>query len=560
MSRKDYPGARLLSQGAPQLGRLPERMAAAYADRTALVMRRGPELSRWTFDDLAARVNGMVARLEAEGVRAGDRVALMGDNSPEWILAFLAIVTLGAIAVPLDTQLTPEELARIFAHAEPTCAFVGARLLSTFPPGRTLIPLAPEEFLTQAAAFASPALPDDVAALLYTSGTSGNPKGVALTHRNLWADALGCAEVLYVKPEDVSLCLLPLHHAYSLTCALVALASGISLAFTPSLKPDSILKTLHDAKVTAIPAVPLVLDHLARGIEDRIAELPKTRQWIARGLIGLGRRLRPLLGAHVARWVCAPIVRPFGRLRGLIVGGAPLNPASAGFFHALGLTVLHGYGLTETSPVVALTPSPWRPGDGVGAPLRGVEVCIHDPADDGIGEIWVRGPNVMAGYFRNPEATAHALKDGWLRTGDLGRRDARGYLHILGRSKDIVVLPNGKNVYPDELEQHYGRGEAIAEICVVPAQGPDGAEYPLGVIVPDPAALDRLLGPGRSAEAVRDLLSEEIKRLSTGLADYKRLKRFEVQDAPLPRNNARKVLRHAVRSALEAARAHQAPR
>lgn len=551
---RDYPGLALLDAAPEHLGGFLHALAARYGERPALSIRQGDRMVSLSYREVAERTGRMAAHLETLGILAGDRVALIGDNSPEWLMGYFAIAMRGAVAVPLDAQLTRDEIATLLEHAEAKAVFCAERMVQALravelPSLRHVLPLVTESF----EALDLPPAPvhggsgEELAAILYTSGTTGSPKGVMLTHRNLLSNVRGCSEVLYIKPHDVLMSLLPLHHAYAFTTTLVGMAGGLPVVLPHSLKPDSVVMALQAARVTALPAVPLLVDHLARGIRERIDALEPLPRAFARGLIAVCRAVRPVLGARVARTLARPITRRLGCLRGLIVGGAALNPESVLFFDSLGIVVIHGYGLTETAPVVALTHRPWRPGAGVGLPLGGLEVRIDAPDAQGVGEVLVRGTSVMAGYFRHPEATEAAMGDGWLRTGDLGRLDERGHLQLAGRLKNVIVLSNGKNVYPEELEQHYLESELISELCVITGRAADGGEQPIGIVVPSPEAHARLEEP--SDEAMRALIQRELTRLSAGLADYKRLKRFELQAASLPQTTLRKVRRHVVQEA-----------
>lgn len=551
--KASYPGLQVLNEPLGHLGHLPLRLERAYGDRPALQMQRGTGYRQWSYRQFARRVWSMAQRLQGLGIRPGDRLALLGENAPEWVIAYFAIVSVGAIAVPLDPQLSEEELRCLLAHCTARGAFTAERLKPMVEKAlgfRPVIALAPAEFEAEAdEPFLVPPDAGETATILYTSGTTGSPKGVMLTHENFLFDARGCAEVLYILPGDNEFVVLPLHHAYSFTCMLIALISGAPATFPSSLKPDSIVAAMRDTRVTALPAVPLLIDHLARGIQERIDQQPPARRRVARMLIRLAGLLRPIFGVHLARRLCAPILSQLGPLRAIIAGGAALNPESAAFFHAIGVTILNGYGLTETAPVSSLTPSPWRPGDGVGKPLGGIEVRIRNPNAEGVGEVLIKGPNVMQGYYLNPAGTAEVLSDGWLNTQDLGYLDARGYLQLLGRSKNVIVLPNGKNLYPEDVELHYLKSEFIQELCIITGKEADGSEFPFGVIVPDKKALEAQHPEATSLQAVSELIGKELARLSRGVADFKRLKRFEVVEEPLPLTTSRKVRRHVVQAA-----------
>lgn len=555
---KNYPGLKLLETPLTHLGELPARLSQAYGDRPALQVQRGDGIFRWSYREFAQVVARMARRLEGLGLGPGDRFVVSGENSPEWVAAYFAVVATGAIAVPLDPMLTDEELQVLIAHCSPQGAFASERLLAPIQKAmgddKPAIGLVPSEFRLPEGSVEEPpyAVPESagaIASILYTSGTTGKPKGVMLTHRNFLFDATRCIEIIYVEPGDNSFCLLPLQHAYSFTCLLIAMLSGVPATLPVSLKPDSVVATMAATRVTILPAVPLLIDHLARGIQDKLTQLPPAKARVVKGLIRLSAALRPILGAGVSRRLCAPILSQLGGLRLVVAGGAPLIPEAAEFFHGLGVTVLNGYGLTETAPVLTLTPTPWRPGDGVGKPLRGVEVRLKEPNSEGVGEVEVRSECVMAGYYLNPEATDAVLADGWLNTQDLGRLDERGVLHLMGRSKNVIVLPSGKNVYPEDLEVQYGQSPLIQEICVITGREADGTEYPFGVLVPDRKAFAEQHPDAPAFSDWNALVGKEIMRLSRGLPDYKRLKRFELIGESLPTTTTRKIRRHLVQAA-----------
>lgn len=546
--RHGYPALALLADPVRHLGWLPVRLASTYRDRPALQILRDGERQVWTYQTFSQQVGQMATRLASMPVRRGDRVLVVGENSPEWLIAFFAIMHVGAIAVPLDAQLSDAELEGLVTHCQPVAAFAAPRLVASLA-GRLGDPhrvISLQRFdLPETSLDPFPVVPDDYdmpAALIYTSGTTGQPKGVVLSHRNLLFDALRCCEVIYTVPGDNLFSVLPLHHAYAFTCTLVGMLSGVPVTLPTSLRPESLAITMRETRVTGLPAVPLLIDHLARTVSARLG-------FSGRLLVSLGGLTRALLGVEAARKLCEPILRQLGGLRVIVVGGAPIHARSALFFNNLGVLVLHGYGLTETSPVITLTAGSWQPGDGVGRPLRQVSVRIHEPDDEGIGEILVQGENVMRGYYGDPEQTNAVMAEGWLRTGDRGLLDVQGRLHLLGRSKSVIVLASGKNVYPEDLEIYFGASPLIAEICVIRGRDAEGSEIPCAVILPDRKALAARLGSDRPPASRREVIAEELSRLAVGLAPHKRLAGFDMVDQSLPRTTSRKIRRHLVQAA-----------
>jgi long-chain acyl-CoA synthetase len=327
---------------------------------------------------------------------------------------------------------------------------------------------------------------------------------------------------------------------------LVPLLSGSCTVFLQSLKAPDLLACMQETGVTVLVGVPQLYAMLHRGLWEQVGRRPALARAAFRVLLAVSDRLLPLTGERAGRFLFRQVHRRFGgRLRLMASGGAKLDPAVGADFRRLGFSVLEGYGLTETAPIVSFNP-PERPVlESVGLPLPGVEVRIGTPDPGGVGEILVRGPNVMSGYYRNPEATAEALRDGWLHTGDLGYRDADGYLYITGRAKEVIVLPSGKNIYPEEVEAHYLQCPYIKEICVVgvEAGGTAGVatESLRALILPD---FDYL--KAQRLSSAREAIRWDMENYSRLLPAYKRVTGFILVKEPFPRTRLGKIQRHRV--------------
>jgi long-chain acyl-CoA synthetase len=396
-----------------------------------------------------------------------------------------------------------------------------------------------DEFMVPLIAVYTPRRPEDTALILYTSGTTGRSKGAMLSHANIISNVQGAAAHFELQEDIHTLSFLPLNHVFEQVCGvLLPLSLGGTVSFAESLR--KLGENLAEVKPTFFLAVPAVF----RVILERLMKNVEAQTFI-RVLFSFPLT-RPLVRSRIRQ--------TFGRDITFVSGGAALDPNVAQGLTDLGLTILQGYGITETSPVIAAE-QPGRPRPGtVGPPLAGVEVRIEQPDNDGVGEILVRGPNVMQGYYRNPAATAEVVRDSWYRTGDLGRLDEEGCLAICGRLKNLIVTPNGKNVYPEEVEEEILKSPYIAEVMVYGHKVEPTEEEVHAVVFPDQDAIDAHLarsgkGPVTMAD-VEELLRNEVSKACRGLADYKRVKKITLRDEEFPKTTTRKIKRYAVEARI----------
>ena len=453
--------------GVPR-GTLWAHLASAldqYAERPALALRDADPELRWTYRDLLEQVELVARGLVQRGLRCGDRLLIWGLNRPQWAATFLACARLGVVAVPLDYRSASDLIERIAARTEPKLLIADAELLQ-----RLEVEVAPtvvmdELFAPSGAAGLPPAPrpgggPDDLVEILFTSGTTGEPKGVEVTNRNLLANAEAVAQALEIHPHYRLISILPLSHCFEQIGLIAALGGGASITYLHHLRPASILEALKEERATAMLAVPQVLDLFLSGIEREVRRAGKERQWdllhavAARLPFGLRRRLFRQLHERFG-----------GQFEFFAVGGAPLDPDLARRWENTGIKVLQGYGLTEATPVVTLTRLEDRAIGTVGWPMPGIELTI---AQD--GEVLIRGPQLTPGYWRDPKATAAAFVDGWYHSGDLGEIDAQGRLTLRGRKKNMIPLANGLNVYPEDVEAVLRLHPAIKDSVVVGLQ------------------------------------------------------------------------------------------
>ncbi len=505
-----------------------------------------------TYGGFLGYTQGIASHLVKSGIKRGDRVAIVSESRFEWCAAYLGILMSGAAAVPIDAQLGAAEIANLLADSSAGLVFHGA------------LTEANVKGLVNAVNFDSPLFADvmnapplmsypviseeDIASIVYTSGATGRLKGVMLTHRNFCSDAKAVISANILNHTDNVLAILPLHHTYPFMCTfLVPLFLGATVTYPSGMKGPELIAAIKERGVTILVAVPQLLELIRSGMLRKFKEMPAALSVTLLGLLRVSAKLRKTAGINVGKLLFGSAHRAFGkRFRFFASGGARLDPQVMEDLEALGFTVLEGYGLTETSPVVTFNPIKKRKPGSAGRPLPTVAIKIVQPSDAGEGEIAIRGPMVMKGYYRNPEATAEVLRDGWFMTGDLGYVDDENYLFITGRAKEVIVLSSGKKVYPEDAEKEYLKIPLIKEICVMGAEEGGAVESLHAVIAPnlDYARKERI---GNIGEA----LKWDIHKISMTLPPYMRLKGFTIYQDPLPRTPLGKLKRYMIKDLLE---------
>jgi long-chain acyl-CoA synthetase len=508
---------------------------------------------RVTYDELARFSDRAGSALLAAGVRAGDRVLLTSENRPEWAMAYFGILKAGAAAAPLDPGLSPAEVQNCAAAAKAVLLVASPRAaegLGPLPGVRTV--LLPELLRPAAAPAGAPPLrksagADEVASVLFTSGTTGKPKGVLLTHRNFASLAAKLAALFDLRVGEGVLSVLPLHHTFEFSCGLlVPLMLGAEITYLDELTAERLVGALRSGRIHALIGVPALWQLLHRRLTQEIAARPRLVRAAAQAAMALHGELRNRTALNVGKLLFWPIHNRFGgRLRLLVSGGSALPEEVQRAFHELGFDLTEGYGLTEAAPVLAVTlpENKLRTGT-VGPALPGVEIRIDHPDAEGVGEVLAKGPNVMAGYLDDPQSTGAVLVDGWLHTGDLGKLSADGLLTLVGRKKDLILDASGKNVYPDELEELYGASPLVKELSILGL--PDGKGHERVACL----CVAREPGAGETREEVRARLEKHFAGVSSDLPFWKRVKIVHFWDAPLPRTATRKVKRPLVAAEL----------
>ncbi len=551
-----------------------ESAARRAPDRIALRLKTAASYRSISYGQLLRDVKGTALALAALGLQPRARAAILSENRPEWIVSYLGILFAGGIVVPLDPQISPEEWRRLLDDSESQFVFVSGALLPKLREAVRDSPLLDRLICFDPAVAGdaecrklqplvdwghdlnpAPKLPvsslSDTVAILYTSGTTGTPKGVMLSQANVVSNINASLQAIRVISDtDVFLCLLPLQHIFaSVVSFLLPLSLGAEVVFADTLKRAEILEVMQEGGITILATVPQFFYLFHGRIQEELAHKGHLARRIYQGMLRINRFCLRRLHFNPGKLCFGTIHRTFGsRMRLFVSGGSAFEPAVAQEFHDLGFTILQGYGLTETTGPCAVTRIEDLAIGSVGPALPGVEIRIMESGEDGIGEVGIRGPIVMQGYYRNPQGTAATMRDGWFLSGDLGRLDERGRLYITGRKKEVIVLPSGKNIYPDELEAHYARCPYVKEIAVIGIADPDrrGDERLHALVVPDFDALK-----AKRIANTREILRDEIARLSSQLPSYKRLMSYQIRTEELPRTTTRKIKRLELKHKIE---------
>jgi long-chain acyl-CoA synthetase len=552
-----------------------------WPDNVALELQRHDHLESCTYAELHRMAESVGRWISERQFAHGSRLAILADNHPRWVAAYLGIIASGCAAVPLDTALHADQVTKLLKDSGTSAVFCDAKHLPAARPAVTelnlgLILMDPDRmtghsiddpsddhFLADLPAIfdAGPgnfkpaaANNDDLASLLYTSGTTADPKGVMLTHANFMGEVEAVFNWIDLGPTDAVLGVLPLFHVLAqMANLLLPLVKGARVVYLETLNTTELLRALNDRNITAFAVVPqfynLIHERIFQEVEKRGAVTKK----LFAAMMALNHALRKV-GINAGPIFFAKVHNTLGpKMRYLATGGSRFDPAVAQDFYDLGIDVLQALGLTETTAAIYVN----SPGDNVigscGKAMKGVEGKIVDPQpqEDGgptVGELAVRGAVVMKGYWNRPDATAAVFRDAWFLTGDLGYFDASGHLFLTGRKKEVIVLSNGKNVYPDEIEAHYLKSEFIKEIAVMGLEGKSGEGDRLhAVIVPNFGALRQ-----RKIVNAKEVIRYDIEGLSTHIASTKRIGSYEIWQEDLPRTTTRKIKRFEVEKKVRA--------
>ncbi len=541
-----------------------------FADEVCLIEAdREREKERITYREFNARALPLAKAMQDAGFAPGVRASIIMTNQSKWLISAFAIFYSGGVLVPLDYKLTPAEQWQLLQHSN-------ARILITeYPiwrqlsvaPGRTAAPNIQTILVTEAPPDANlagaqrweefrstnepafvPRERKDIASIVYSSGTGGRPKGCTMSHENYLEQCLALTSLYPFWPGVRYLSILPTNHAIDFMVGFFGpFTCGACVVHLRTLRPEFVREAFTRYKITYVSLVPLVLKNLQKGLEAKFAELSPGKRKVFDFLVGVNKALtknRPRL--WLSRRLLTQVHSAFGNeLQAIIVGGAFTEPQTLQFFYQLGIPVANGYGLTEAGTAITVNDlKPFR-ADTVGKPLPGMEVKIVDPSADGVGEVYVRSKTVMSGYLNEPELTAETIVAGWLRTGDLGKFDAQGHLHLSGRKKNMIVTEEGKNIYPEDIEAAFESlpVKDVKEFCVFAAN----YVWPKRSMLGEQLIIVIHLEAGQSLTAQ---LKQEITRRNNRLLNYKRIHGLVLHDEEFPRTASLKIKRNELAERL----------
>ncbi len=517
-----------------------------------------PEKVSYTYKGMYSKIMKLSYYLVSTGTKKGDKICVSGKNSIEWAVCYLAISFAGAVIVPLDYALHPLDMTKILEFADVDTIFMDDERIDEVDPSSSFIKKryslegkSSHEYIYDLEGVESD-LPlvssEDIAAILFTSGTTGIPKGVMLTHNNLLSSTLESQRLFDVFPSDVFYAILPLHHAYTMTAVfLETISSGASCVFGKRLITPIILKELKEGSVTMFLAVPMLFNKLLSGIMSAVEKEGKFKSSLIHFLMNFSGFVKKVFKVNIGKKLFSSLLLEkvsLDKMRICISGGGPLPASTFRHFNEMGLDFVQGYGLTETSPIINIDPVEVYEENSVGIPLGGVEEKIVSPDEDGNGLIYVRAPMVMKGYYKNEEATREVLDgEGWLNTGDVGHIGKNGFLYLTGRAKSIIVTEGGKNVFPEEIEDKFSLYDEIDQCCVIPYIIDEKLKSEGIRIIIHPSASYM---KGKSLEEVSKRMEKIVETVNRDLQSYKKITMTSVVDEPLPMTSTKKIKRFEV--------------
>lgn len=546
-----------------------DRSASIYKTRTAFKLKdENGNIYNKTYEELKKEVTALGTNLIEKGL-LNKRIAVIGKNSYKWAISYLAASIVG-IVVPIDKELHSDDVINFMNASNSECVLGDDKNLKAISQNIEKLEnkntifinfddkKQDEKFLSFTLEIkAGEALvqsgntkfeeikidPDELRILLFTSGTTGNAKGVCLSQRNICSNILSTYGIVKVKRSDLFFSVLPMHHTYECTLGfLLPLYSGASICYCEGLRYIS--SNMMEYHPSVILCVPLLLEKMYQKI---IKSMQKSLPEKYTKNLKENENIIDKLPFYLKGIVKSKVRNTLGgRLRVFIVGAAAVNPEIADMFDKLGLNSLQGYGLTECAPLVAGNTDFFKRNDSAGLPIPNVEYKIENPNEEGVGEIIVKGPNVMLGYYNMSEETEKVLKDGWFHTGDLGKIDENGFLYITGRCKSVIVTKNGKNIYPEEIEAYLNDNPLISESLVLGVQKENDDEtYVNAQIFPNIEAITELLkGTVPTKEEIKKIMSDVVSNVNSKIPNYKHIKNFIVRDKEFEKTTTQKIKRY----------------
>ena len=544
------------------------KSADKFSNKLAMEDLTNYPISKVTYSKLNEYIIKFGSSLQKLGIKPRDHIAVIGENRVQWAIAFLAGMMYDFVIVPVDKGLTPGDILNIIHESDATALIFSGSLSDFIKEKKNILAKVKfyismdldrkqEDFYSMVELIKSeksngtnlPKInPDDVAEIIYTSGSLGRAKGVMLTQKNLASNLVAMRQMITIYPEDRFLGVLPIHHTYQCTCGLLCpLYSGSSVHFARSLK--TIPEDMAASKPTILLGAPLLYNKMYSKIIKNISA-KKTTSMLFNVMMNLSDLTKRFGWKNSKKVFFGKVHRTLGgSMRLLIAGGAAPDPKVSKFFRELGFNIIQGYGLTETSPILALNKIEYFKDDAAGLPLPGVEIIINQPDKNGVGEIIARGPSVMPGYYNNPSATKETFDNGWFKTGDLGYFDEEGFLFVCGRKKNVIIANNGENVYPEEIEDILNRNQFVLESMVYGEEDEKHNERIVALIVPDTSAFIEYSNKNNvqiNPELIDNLISQAVKETNKQLPAFKQIRNFYIHEHELEKTTTQKVKRYAV--------------
>lgn len=540
-----------------------------YGDKEAFLVKNKPGgvYEKISYRQLKRDIESLGTALVDAGLK-GKKIAVIGENRYEWVISYFATTNGTGVIVPIDRELQSEEIAGLLSRAKVSAIIFSGKyektvedaikevdsiecvigmdamenegnvisLMQFIIKGRELLSKGNNDYIS------AEIDPDAMAALLFTSGTTGMPKGVMLSHKNLVSNVMHMSQYVGFTPEHRGLSVLPMHHTYEFTCHIMtALYQGMSVAICEGLK--YIVKNMAESEATVLVGVPLIFEKMHKKVWKQAESSGKAKKM--RRAVSISKKLGGENIKATKKLFSAVHSAMGGKMELFIAGGAPIDPEVIRDFTAMGMNMIQGYGMTENSPIIAVNKDRYHKADAAGFPLPGTDVLVIDRDDEGIGEIICRGPSVMLGYYEDPEATSDVLIDGWLHTGDFGYMDRDGFLYVTGRKKNLIVTKNGKNISPEEIEYYLLKSPYIEEVVVWGKEDEkSGDTIVCADVFPSFEHVKEAHGDLNEDE-LRKIISVEIDKVSDKMPTFKRVKRFEIRNEEFEKTTSQKIKRHS---------------
>jgi long-chain acyl-CoA synthetase len=543
------------------------KSTAMYSNKLAMEDLTNYPISSATYSELKNYIFKFGTSLQKLGLKPRDHIAVVGENRVQWAIAFLSAMMFDFVVVPVDKNLTQSEILNIIHESDSVALVFSGSLAELFREKKAVLGKikfyismdlqkhenddhSMIEMINNITLPAEPPKinPDDVAEIIYTSGSLGRAKGVMLSQKNLAVNLMAMRQMVQILPEDRFIGILPIHHTYQCTCGfLCTLYSGSSVHFARSLK--TIPEDMAKSKPTILLGAPLLFNKMYKKIMKSVSA-KKTTSILFSAMLNVSDLTKSIGWKNSKKMLFGKIHQTLGgSMRLLIAGGAAPDPKVSKFFREVGFNIIQGYGLTETSPILALNKVENFKDAAAGLPLPGVEIKINNPDKKGVGEIYTRGLNNMLGYYKNPTATKETFENDWFKTGDLGYFDEDGFLFICGRKKNVIIANNGENVFPEEIEDILDRSQFVLECMIYGEEDEKHDERIVALIVPDTDAFIDYSEKNNvqiTPELIDQLISQAVKDANSQLAPFKQIKKYYIHENELEKTTTQKVKRYMV--------------